>query len=160
MSAKTRIAFAVIAALLVVAAVVLAQPDDSSEQADDPSAPAAQTTPGAEPGAEKPETEPTATAESAPPPPPPEIVVRGYEARGGIRRIEVEKGETLEFTVVSDADDEFHLHGYDVYEDAKPGKPARFKLKADIEGIFEVESHEAGDLGKEALVARVVVEPS
>lgn len=158
MSRKTRIGFAALAAVLAVAAIVLAQPDDASEQADDPTTRAPQTPPSEEAPAGRPE--PTATAESAPPPPPPEVIVRGYAPEGGVRKIEVKEGETIRFTVSSDAADEFHLHGYDVYEDAAPGKPARFRLKADIEGIFEVESHEAGDLGKEALVARVVVEPS
>lgn len=155
MSTKTRIAFGAIAAVLAVAAIVLAQPDKSSEQADDPAEPTAQPAPAGESV-----REPTATARSAPPPPPPEVVVRGYQAKGGVRKIVVKKGETIRFTVDSDVADEFHLHGYDVYEDAAPGKPARFRLKADLEGIFEVESHQAGDLGKEALVARVVVEPS
>ena len=154
MSARSRIVSGAVAAVLAVAAIVLALPEQSSDQADDPSTRAAETTPSSETAG------PTATAESAPPPPPPEVVVRGYEARGGIRKIEVKKGETIEFTVVSDVADEFHLHGYDLTEDAAPGKPARFRVKADLEGIFEVESHVAGDLGKEGLVARVVVEPS
>ena len=153
MNTKTRIVFAVIAALLVGAVIVLAQPEDSSEKADDPKEPTLQPAPADGPG-------PTATAPSAPPPPPPEIVVRGYEPKGGVRKVEVKRGDTIRFTVDSDVADEFHLHGYDIYEDATPGEPAQFRVKAKLEGIFEVESHEAGDLGKEALVARVVVEPS
>jgi len=159
MNTKSRIVFAAIAAILVVTAAVLALPEESSEQADDPSAPAGQSTPAG--GVDRaPGREPTATAESAPPPAPREIVLRDHEARGGVQRIEVATGEQIELVVSSDAPDEIHLHGYDLTRDVGPGEPARFSVKADIEGIFEVESHEAEDQGKEALVARVVVEPS
>ncbi len=41
-----------------------------------------------------------------------------------------------------------------------PGQPGRFKFKANIEGIFEIESHVAEDAGKDPLVARLVVQPS
>ena len=41
----------------------------------------------------------------------------------------------------SDAEHEIHLHGYDIARDAAPGKPARYRFKADVEGVFEIESH-------------------
>ena len=49
---------------------------------------------------------------------------------------------------------------WDVEQDAAPGKPARFSFPATIEGVFEIESHEAEHAGKDALIARLVVEPS
>lgn len=152
MSRKTRIAFAVIAALLVVAVVVLAQPDDSSDKADDPKAPVSRTAVN--------EPEPTATAPSAPEPAPMEIVLRDHEATEGVQTIEVGTGETIRFLVSSDVADEIHFHGYDLEKKVGPGKPARFEVKAKLEGIFEVESHEAEHAGKEALIAKVVVKPS
>lgn len=151
MSTKTRIAFAAIAAVLAVTAIVLAQPDEASEQADDPSPGAAQPAPG---------TDPTATAPSAPEPAPMEIVLRDHRVEGGVQTIKVKTGDTIRFLVSSNAADEIHFHGYDIEQKVRPGAPARFEAKADLEGIFEVESHEAEHAGNESLIAKVVVEPS
>ena len=65
----------------------------------------------------------------------------------------------MRLVVSSDGSDEIHLHGYDITRNAAPGKPARFRFKADIEGVFEIESHTAEDAGREPLIARLVVEP-
>jgi len=62
--------------------------------------------------------------------------------------------------VISDAPDDIHLHGYDIEKETAPGKPARFRIEADLEGVFEIESHVAEDAGREPLIARLVVEPS
>jgi len=153
MSPKTRIAFAAIAAVLAVAAIVLAQPDESSEQADDPGKRTARPA-----SADKPR--PTATAPSAPEPAPMEIVLRDHRATDGAQTIKVNTGETIRFLVSSDLEDEIHFHGYDLRKAVGPGKPARFEVKADLEGVFEVESHEAENGGGESLIAKVVVEPS
>ena len=53
----------------------------------------------------------------------------------------------------SDAHDVIHLHGYDTEKDIEAGKPATFKFTADIEGIFEIESHVAEGKGLEPLWA-------
>jgi hypothetical protein len=79
---------------------------------------------------------------------------------GGTKDVEVEAGETVRIVVSADAPDEIHLHGYDITRDAAPGRPARFRFDANLEGIFEMESHVAADAGRDPLVARVVVEPS
>ena len=78
----------------------------------------------------------------------------------GIQRIETKKGDTVRIVVTSDARDELHLHGYDIERVAAPGKPARFRFKANTEGVFELESHTAEHAGLEPLIARVVVQPS
>ena len=140
-------------AVAVVAFVVLS-PGDTDENADDPAGEAAQTTP-----AQTTEERPTATAPSAPPPPPDEIVVKGGKPEGGVQRIEVKKDDTVRLLVSSDSKDEIHLHGYDTTRNAAPGKPARFRFKADVEGVFEIESHTAEHAGLEPLVGRLVVEP-
>ena len=140
-------------AVAVVAFVVLS-PGDTDEDADDPAGQAAQTTP-----AQTEADSPTATAPSAPPPPPDEIVVRGGKPEGGVQRVEVTRGDTVRLIVSSDGSDEIHLHGYDLTRSAAPGKPARFRFKADVEGVFEIESHTAEDAGLEPLVGRLVVEP-
>ena len=79
--------------------------------------------------------------------------------KGRIQHIEADTGDIVRFVVISDAADDIHLHGYDVEKEAAPGAPARFRLKADLEGVFEIESHVAQDSGREPLIARLVVEP-
>ena len=86
--------------------------------------------------------------------------IRGGEAVGGVRDIEVEKDDRVRIVIAADADDEGHLHGYDVSREAAPGRPARFILRTNLEGVFEIESHTAEDAGKRPLVARLVVGPS
>ena len=158
MTRRGRVAFGALAAILAVIVFVLARPDEGSEQADDPSTDAAETVPrgGAEPDGRG----PTATTRSALPPPPVEIRLRGGEVSGGVQEIAAKTGDTVRFAVYTDVPDEIHLHGYDLTKHSRPGRPARFRLEADLEGIFEVESHAAQEAGKEALVARLVVAPS
>lgn len=154
MSKGARAGLLGLAAAIAIVVFVLARPEEASEKADDPAPRSAQGSPPAD-GAG-----PTATARSALPPPPTEIVLRGREPQGGPARIEVNAGATARFVVTSDAPDEIHLHGYDITKQVAPGRPARFSVKADLEGAFEVESHQAGDEGKDALVATLVVDPS
>jgi hypothetical protein len=159
MSRNQRIGLVVGALLVAVVAFVLAQPgggDDEGEQA-------AQTTPA--------QTEPQATEEDAAPatdtepaaPPEPKVTrirIAGGAAVGGIRRVATTTGEVVRIVVTADAPDDIHLHGYDIQRKAGPGQPARFVFRADIEGIFEIESHVAEDAGRDPLVARLVVQPS
>ena len=86
--------------------------------------------------------------------------MRNYKVVGGAKRIEVEKGDTVRLLVRSDVQDEIHVHGYDLYGDTAPGKPARFKFKAKLEGEYEMEGHQAGDQGLDPLIARLVVTPA
>lgn len=142
-----------VAALAVaVVAFVVAQPSDD-EDSSQPSN-ASQT------------EEPTGTtetrAEPEPPPQPPvtRIDLKAGVIEGDVRSIEVAKGDTVRIVVTSDVPDEIHLHGYDIEREAAPGKPARFKFKANLEGAFELESHEAEHAGAEPLLARLLVGPS
>ena len=154
MSRNGRIGLLALAALITVFVFVLVRPEEGSDKADDPRSDAAQTTPTQGDDA------PTATAESAPPPPPTEIRLEGGQVQGGAQQIEAKAGSTVRFVVISDASDEIHLHGYDVEKEAAPGRPARFRVEADLEGVFAIESHTAEDAGREPLIARLVVEPS
>jgi hypothetical protein len=88
------------------------------------------------------------------------IRIEGGEVVGGPRRIEVTKGDHVVIVVSADADDDIHLHGYDIERKVAPGSPARFNFDATIEGEFEMESHLAEDAGREPRVATLVVEPS
>lgn len=155
MSKGGRLGLIAVAIVVAVAAFLIVKPGDDD---DDGGTPAAQTT----------EQPPTATAPSAPPPPPdaekqPRVVIelRGHAVVGGEPvEIEAEKGDRVRFVVDSDEPDDIHVHGYDIEKSVAPGKPAKFSFTADIEGIFEIESHEAEHVGKDALIAKLVVTPS
>ena len=150
MSNRSRLGLIALAIAVAVVAFVVLSPGDTDENADDPANEAAQTTP-----AQATEEQPTATAPSAPPPAADEIEVKGGQPVGGVQRIEVKKNDTVRLLVSSDAEAEIHLHGYDIARDAAPGKPARFKFKADLEGVFEIEVEDAA-----VKIANLVVEPS
>jgi FtsP/CotA-like multicopper oxidase with cupredoxin domain len=161
MSRNQRIGLVVAALLIAVVAFVVAQPgDDDNDSTSASNATQTQettttTTTGTETEAQT-ETEPPEPAE----PPVTRINVKGGVIDGDVKSIKVEKGDTVRIVVTSDVDDEIHLHGYDIEREAGPGKPARFKFKANLEGAFELESHAAEDAGKEPLLAHLLVGPS
>lgn len=68
------------------------------------------------------------------------------EPVGGPAKVEVEKGTNLTLVVESDQPEEIHLHGYDLTETAEPGAPARMAVDANLEGVFEIETHATGTL--------------
>ena len=143
MSNRSRLGLIAIAVIVAIVAFLALKPDEGSEEADDPVT--------TEQGDGS--TEPSA------PPRPERIVLRAGRPEGGVARIEVSKGVTVRFVVASDAADEIHLHGYDISRNAAPGRPARFRFRADVEGVFEIESHAAEDAGREPLIGRLGVEP-
>jgi FtsP/CotA-like multicopper oxidase with cupredoxin domain len=156
MPRNQRILLVATAVIVAVVAFVIAQPGDDEDQGESAGSPPAQTeTMG------NGETEPAET-EPAPPPEPQvtRIQLRGGSVVGGPKDIEVTRGDTVRIVVSADAADEIHLHGYDITRNAAPGRPARFRFKANAEGAFEIESHVAEDAGRDPLVARLVVQPS
>jgi hypothetical protein len=72
------------------------------------------------------------------------IWVRGGKTAGGARRLEFKRGELVRFSVHSTTPDEVHIHGFDITKALPANRIVLFTLKADIEGVFEVELHEAG----------------
>lgn len=148
----------VIVGLVVVAAigfVVLKGTEDSSDDQPAPvvSAPASTaTTPSGGGAAEQ--RAPAGRAARPAAPAVPTVVVRGGEPAGGVKELVFRSGDEIAFDVQSDAADEVHLHGYDVEQPVGPGAPARFRLKASIEGIFEAELHGSG-----TQIASIAVEP-
>jgi hypothetical protein len=76
----------------------------------------------------------------------PVVEIEGGTPVGGVQELEFESGEEARFEVVTDAADELHFHGYDLYFDVQPGKPNELSFDADIEGLFELESHTTGEL--------------
>jgi FtsP/CotA-like multicopper oxidase with cupredoxin domain len=148
MSRNQRLGLVVLAVLVAVAGFLIARPSDEGEQGSGGGGQAGSET-GAADRTEK--TEPGPRIER--------VSLRGGVARGGVRTIRYEKGESVRLVVTSDAQDEIHVHGYDITRSPRPGRPARFRFRADIEGAFDVESHVAEDAGREPLIARLVVEP-
>jgi hypothetical protein len=73
---------------------------------------------------------------------------------GGEGRIEAKTGDTVRIEVQVDAPQDLHIHGYELEKSATPDKPAVFRFKADLEGIFDLESHLA-----DVVLAKLVVEP-
>jgi hypothetical protein len=82
-----------------------------------------------------------------------EVSVVDGKVQPAFRRVEVERGTTVELTVTSDVADELHIHGYDEEAELAPGAPATVTFVADEDGVFEVETHETG-LQLLALVVR------
>lgn len=132
--------------LAVVAAGVLAVAGCGGSSSS--SAPETEST-AAEPQAPVDTPTQTTAPDSTPPPAPPEvtvmrIVVTDGRARGGIRRLDVAKGDRVRLVVVSDTTDEVHLHGYDLTTDVAPGRQGRIVFVAKVPGRFEIELEEAG----------------
>jgi len=140
-----------LAVLVAAVAFVLARPGDEEEKSERRVA--------TQPGPREPSstvTEPTATTDTRPEE---RIVLRDHKPTGGVERIAVRKGGFVRLVVESDAADEIHLHRYEIEGKAGPEDPFRFSFRADIEGVFELESHGAEDEGGDSAIARLVVSP-
>lgn len=151
MSKAQRLGLIALAVLVMAVAFVLARPGDDEEKAKQPAA--TQTAPREPAGTV---TEPTATTDTRPEE---RIVLRDHKPAGGVGRIAVRKGGFVRLVVESDAADEIHLHGYEIEGKAGPEDPFRFSFRADIEGVFALESHGAEDEGGDSVIARLVVSP-
>lgn len=130
-------------ALLVVALVLLAglSACGGSGSSDEAVAPAP---PSSEPTA----TGPAASAQTL------EVKVVNGQPVGGTKTLEVKQGDNVMITVEVDAPQELHLHGYDIEKEAQPGTPTVFEFTANLEGIFDLESHLA-----DAKLVKLVVNP-
>jgi FtsP/CotA-like multicopper oxidase with cupredoxin domain len=160
MTRNQRIGLILAAVVVSVVAVVIASSsgdDDGGGQAATTTETTTQPQSGDGDGSE---TTPTETTPAAPKPAVTRIQIRGGEVVGGPADIKVTKGDRVRIVVSADAPDDIHLHGYDIEKPVEPGKPARFNFTADIEGIFEIESHVAEDAGRDPLVGKLTVEPS
>ena len=163
MSRNQRIGLLLAALAVAVVAVVVAAASGGGD--DDQGSQAAQTTQETtETGSGTAETGTDTTEEpheTVPAEPPVHrIQIKGGEPVGGVQDIKVKKGDRVTIVMSADAEDDIHLHGYDIEKPVEPGQPARFKFKANIEGIFEIESHVAEDAGSDPLVGKLTVEPS
>ena len=134
MGRSQRIGLLVAAVVVVVAAIVIigGGGDDDSSSSDN----TVQTTTTG--GGTTTTAKPTAPAV-------PTITIKDGKPVGGVQEIEVDKGDTIEFKVKSDADHEIHMHGYDIAKDVEAGGKVTYNVPADIDGIFEVEIEDLGE---------------
>ncbi len=82
------------------------------------------------------------------------IEIRDGELEGGIRRLVVQRGGFVVLVVRSDADDELHVHGYDLTLRLRPRVVRRLAFRATVVGRFEIELEERG-----VLIAELEVRP-
>jgi hypothetical protein len=71
---------------------------------------------------------------------PVDVVIDGGVASGPTV-FSYDVGDTVDITVVSDVDDELHVHGYDLVFEMSADVPITLDFVADIPGVFEVEIH-------------------
>jgi hypothetical protein len=69
-----------------------------------------------------------------------DIEISGDEVLGPAT-FEVALGESVDIWILSDIDDELHVHGYDLRFDLAAGTPFNLTFEANVPGIFEVETH-------------------
>jgi hypothetical protein len=151
MSTGSRIA--VLAAVVVVAIgglVIAKNGGDSASKGDTTPA----STPASSTGTGTTATTTSTTAAKPAGPPVFRITVSGGKPVGGIEKIKVNKGETINLVVKSDVADEIHIHGYDFHKDVAAGGTVRFRFPATIDGSFEIELE-----GRKQQIAALTVEP-
>lgn len=73
---------------------------------------------------------------------------------GSVTKLKVKQGETVSFRVLSDTDEEVHVHGYDQKVDVRAGDEKTITLTADLTGIFEIELE-----GSATQIGELTVEP-
>lgn len=72
------------------------------------------------------------------------VEVKNGTVVGGLQRLSAEVGEQVSITLLSDEDDMFHLHVYDLEVLLIANQPETLQFQVDIPGVFEGELHEAG----------------
>ena len=70
-----------------------------------------------------------------------EIIVNVDDPAQIGQTFDVALGQTVVLRLLSDTDQEYHVHGYDLEKQAAAGVEATFEFTADKAGSFEVESH-------------------
>jgi len=161
MNPRAAVLIVLAAAVLVAAYFVLRPSDDDTSDA--PPATVAATQPQTvedTPTATAPQatttTAPPTTTTTPPKPKIPTIRIEDGAPVGGVKEIEVDKGDTIAFKVTADAPGgEVHLHGYDVSKEIPAsGGSVTFRVPATVEGIFEAELEATG-----VHIAKVTVQP-
>jgi hypothetical protein len=151
--ARAGIAVAAVAAVVILFFVLRDddEGDDAGTTAATTTAPAEAKPGGGAGGTGEPEKEPKPKPEGVAT----EIRVEGGQPVGGVERIEATVDETVRIVVSSpDTTEEVHVHGYDLFAEFSPRRPAKLEFDASIEGVFEIELEHA-----HAQIAELTVEP-
>ena len=144
----------IVAAAVIVAAglFVVLRPDDEDEATLTTATTTATTT------STTTEREPSVPPPPRPPSPPPpavvRITVRDGTPVGGVRRVTVGKRRRVVLVVSSNVADHVHLHGYNVFRDVAPGRPARLAFRATIVGTVVAELED-----RRVPLARITTQP-
>ena len=64
---------------------------------------------------------------------------------GGVKTITYNKGQEVEFTVVSDVADEIHVHGFNLKKDVPKNGSVTFKFPASDQGGHVIELEHRGE---------------
>ena len=92
---------------------------------------------------------------------PTKITFRNGAPVGGVREVEVGKGDPIRIDVTPDVPAAVHLHGYEIEKKVEAGQTAKFDFTATAEGVFEVEVHHLvnGEEQSGVQVAELTVTP-
>jgi hypothetical protein len=150
-SSRQRIVLLALAAVVLVAGIALAA---SSGGDDEPGGDGAR--PGvrdqANPAGGGGET--SASTQERPAPRVDSIRIRDGRPAGGVRTFRYERGDVIRLRIAADAPGEVHIHGFDREVAVDPSGARMVRMRADLEGIFEVEEHDSGEL-----LARLEIRP-
>lgn len=72
------------------------------------------------------------------------LVLENGKLVSGPEIVTVTEGDTVTFEITADADEEFHLHGYDKIVTLEAGVTQTLSFQADITGRFPYELEQAG----------------
>jgi hypothetical protein len=72
-----------------------------------------------------------------------DLVVKDGRLVSGQSVIQIHRGEHVVLRISSNATDELHLHGYDLYAQITPQQPAVLEFNANRTGRFTLELHKA-----------------
>jgi uncharacterized Zn-binding protein involved in type VI secretion len=79
-----------------------------------------------------------------------DVVIEAALVDGAVQveddRIAVDLGQTVALVVSSDAAEEVHVHGYDLYGTLTEGETTTLVFEASIPGVFEIELEQSGTL--------------
>jgi plastocyanin len=81
-----------------------------------------------------------------------EVQIVDGSVRTEADRVEVASGESVRLVVTSDVDDELHVHGVDQTAVLVAGEPTTIEFTAGEPGVYEVETHDGGQLLFQLLV--------
>lgn len=71
------------------------------------------------------------------------LIVQNNKIVSGVTTLEVGEGESVVIKIKTDADEEFHLHGYDRSVDLKKDVESMISFVANLTGRFEFELEES-----------------